>query len=503
MKKKIAMRVASLALSVVFTVTLIGAPKAKAVAIEAAAIAAGVAVLSTYIATTNMGLIADTAETLSSGVQSLVSDWVEASGVADSADEWLAQLGEGSSITTPGVLLIQGAFARSCATFVDWLTETFGLDEDGKEAVAVPGTADFCSYNELVVPNIETVWNKDVYPYAFVWFNEDNGIYYLYTCDYSIFVSTSDEKQYFETSFGSFSIQKNINKQFFEFIDGRSSWSLISDGASYNKNGLFGSSPLAWSSYSIRYSDNTVYLPYEDPIPVGDVAGQVGLTRNDGFVNFAKGLVEGADVRAHLPPSITTIQELAADSLQMIVDGVLNPTGELVENPTGEGTEDPAVPDDDVVVPGVTSWLQSLLQGVKAIPDAFTNALTSVFTPSQEAVDSLSAEVDAKLPIIPTLKRFGDTLVDNLEHPEKCADGLGLTTVVDLKKGRGSYLGNTTHNLLDVSWYLEYKSLVDDIIVGFCWLCFLWNCYGALPRIIHGEGSITGAINILKDGDED
>ena len=37
MKNKLAARLASLALSVVFTLTLIGAPKAKAVAVEAAA----------------------------------------------------------------------------------------------------------------------------------------------------------------------------------------------------------------------------------------------------------------------------------------------------------------------------------------------------------------------------------------------------------------------------------------------------------------------------------
>ena len=40
--------------------------------------------------------------------------------------------------------------------------------------------------------------------------------------------------------------------------------------------------------------------------------------------------------------------------------------------------------------------------------------------------------------------------------------------------------------ILDLSWYLKYKSTVDGILSGFLWLGFLWLLFKRAPGILNG-----------------
>lgn len=478
MKKKLAMRIASLTLCVVFVGALFAAPKAKAVAVEAAAVSIGVAVLGSYLIATNMDLIGDTAETISNGITSLVSDFCDFISYDGTGDDWLSELGNNAVVTSPGLISIAGAYALSLADFVDWLTEMFGLDADGKEAVAVPGTASYYLYNGVEFPDIESIWtNKVMYPFAFISYRYPS--YYL-TFSSPEPIGFSDYVSIGKVGAGSVGHHYKFDgsKWVYDF-------ELVCDTFSSSVY----SEPI-WSSFDLKKSDGSLFLSASVPVPVGAVSGQLELTRNPGFSNIAENAEGTNELAIYTALPGVTLEDLAADIPAQIAAGTLAPTVELTQ--TEEGTGEGEGTDDDTVIGGdstTVGLLQSILNRVKAIPESISTSIADVFTPSQEAVDNLASEVDTKLPFIPVLKDFGSDLVYNLEHPEVCADGLGLTTVVDLGKGRGIYLGDTTHDLLDVSWYLEYKPLVDDLIVGFCWLVFLWNCYGALPRIIHGEGS--------------
>jgi len=471
MKKKLAMRIASLALCVVFVGALFGVPKAKAVAVETTAAAIGVAVLGSYLIATNMDLIGDTAETISNGISSLVNNFCEFISFPGTGDGWLSELGANAVVTSPGMISIAGSYARSFANFVDWLTETFGLDEDGKEAVALEGLAEFYDYGGMIAPSLSSIWDSSVYPYVFLAQNPSTGAPFGALCT---------EPPYCASNY-SIGYVPGIR---IDCVDDQ--WVL---GAFSDSIAVSGSA-FRWCNVDILFYNGGVSHPYAEPVPIGDVSGQLVLIRNPGFSNIANSAEEVDELAIYTALPGVTLEELAADIPAQIAAGTLAPTAELTQ--TGEGTGEGEGTGDDTVIGGdstTVGLLQSILNGIKAIPESISTSIADVFTPSQEAVDNLASEVDTKLPFIPVLKDFGSDLVYNLEHPEACADGLGLTTVVDLGKGRGTYLGDTTHDLLDVSWYLEYKPLVDDLIVGFCWLVFLWNCYGALPRIIHGEGS--------------
>ena len=518
MKKKLAMRIASLALCIVFVGALFGVPKAKAVAVEAVAVSIGAAVLSSYLIATNMDLIGDTAETISNGISSLVSDWVTASGVADSGDSWLSELGTAVSVRNPGVLIVPGALAAGCAAFVSWLTETFGLDEDGVTTPVFSDTADSCTLLNGAGEPFTYEFGKIVYtsgdPYL-VYGTSPSELFNLLwdgvtSSRYSISVTVNRDSSYdYILSFILSPSSSSCVIDGFSRYDRASATTVDAKAISAspkcvvrdleNSKWVFCSGSLDEYGYYrltnvVSYSFST--FPWLDNL-FGSASSELSVTRSPDFFNIANNAKETNELAIYTALPGVTLEELAADIPTQIAAGTLAPTAELTQ--TGEGTGEGEGTDDDTVIGGdstTVGLLQSILNRVKAIPESISTSIADVFTPSQEAVDSLSAEVDAKLPFIPDLKDFGSDLVYNLEHPEACVDGLGLTTVVDLGKGRGTYLGDTTHDLLDVSWYLEYKPLVDDLIVGFCWLVFLWNCYGALPRIIHGEGS-TITVNAM------
>lgn len=475
-------RLAALALCLVFTGTLFAAPKARAVVAEAAATAIGVAVLGSYLAASGLSMTVDSADTVTSGLESLASDYVAETGAADDAVSWLTTIADLVSVPSDGVLRLPAAVVCIVGAFTDWLTETFGLTEkesdigfsfekgyllaDGSylDVPSVEGAISelLSNYPDLVLYPIP--YNLDLATGAYLHLSLSSTGYLKYEYCTSTGTSTS----------GTFNSNYQ-NAAYVCFVNRLDMPSMPMWHVYFDKNLSY----LNCSSFLCELSNWGTYSS----------GSELSISRGDSFAQIADEISETSNknLNIYVPSTITTLDDLASTVPDQIASNTFNVTYELTQEGTGEGTdtEDGTGADDTTV-----GLLQSILQGVKAIPDAFTNSLTDVFTPSQEAIDSLSAEVDAKLPIIPTLQNFGDTLVYNLEHPEECANGLGLTTVVDLGKGRGTYLGDTTHDLLDVSWYLEYKSLVDDLIVGFCWLCFLWNCYGALPRIIHGEGSV-------------
>lgn len=178
-------------------------------------------------------------------------------------------------------------------------------------------------------------------------------------------------------------------------------------------------------------------------------------------------------------------------------------TGERVQADT-----DVSNPDKPISGTGVLDWLKGILKGlldkivelltairdgILSIPDLIVKAIAAIFVPSDTAVADVRAAIAARLPVIADVRGVLDNLVDLLQDPTHASSALDLTTVVDFGKHSSGSWGEAKVNLLDASWFLRYKSLTDDIIVGLAWLVFLWRLYGALPNIIHGLGG--GAVD--------
>ena len=183
-----------------------------------------------------------------------------------------------------------------------------------------------------------------------------------------------------------------------------------------------------------------------------------------------------------------------------------------VDKTTGKALTDevPVNPDVPVTGTGVLDWLKGILKGlldtiialltairdgVPAIPDLIAKAIAAIFVPSDAAVEEVQTTIDDKLPVIADVKSILGNLTNLMAHPDQAASGLALTTVVDLSKHTSGTWGTAKVNLLDASWFIKYKSLTDDIVVGLAWLVFLWRLYGALPNIIHGMSGGGGVVD--------
>lgn len=487
-------RLVALALCLVFTGTLIAVPKARASLVGAGAAAVGAAVLATYMAASGLTINTDSAETITTGLDSLAEDYLTDTGSTETAESWLSTIAGLVTIPGAGVLQLPASVVRIVGGFVSWLIETFSPNVGVETPVFSSDGFRMLDGTIMAIPTLDFSAGREniltMYP--------DAPLYRL-PCNFD----------FAEGVYLHFSVTSSGYLSYEWDSDGGGVHSSYSSSVKNPAFVLFARKVEDGRFTQTFFDENKAYVGYVNFLPKLDtylgveaVSNSLDLTRGAGFSDIVKDKYasddESRSLSIFLPQTITKADDLPVVVPELIINGELAPTYELTQEGTGEGTdtEDGTGADDTTV-----GLLQSILQRVKSIGNTFTDSLTDAFTPSQEAVDSLAAEVDAKLPIIPTLQNFGSDLMYKLEHPDECANGLGLTTVVDLKKGRGTYLGNTAHNLLDVSWYLEYKPLVDDIIVGFCWLGFLWNCYGALPRIIHGEGAIAGAITVLRKED--
>ena len=162
-------------------------------------------------------------------------------------------------------------------------------------------------------------------------------------------------------------------------------------------------------------------------------------------------------------------------------------------------TPGPTSPVDPDTPPDTTGWgILNFLKGifdflwglVTKLADVIKNLLMLLFIPKEESIQQVQDEVAAKLPFISDLQDFGDQFSEVLHNPAASARSMKFSTVIDLgnKSGGVSY-GDGQANMLDMTWYLDYKPMVDDIIEGVAWLVFLWNLYGAIPNIIHGGAS--------------
>lgn len=205
-----------------------------------------------------------------------------------------------------------------------------------------------------------------------------------------------------------------------------------------------------------------------------------------------------------------TVQINEGDTVYNVQYAVPDSGGGGEVDPTPTPTPPPD-PDDGKDYTGILGSIWEALKGIwesikglgQSIIDGIIGGLQSLFLPSEESLNSFSGEVDEKLPIINDVQELGDQFVAAIENPAQAVNDLRMTTVVDLGQGGGQITGNAQINLLDVSWYLEYKPLVDDVIVGFVWLVFLWNLFGQLPNIIHGGASALHTTSELQRAQDD
>ena len=205
---------------------------------------------------------------------------------------------------------------------------------------------------------------------------------------------------------------------------------------------------------------------------------------------------------------VTGILDLPGKIITGIVNGFAGILGNIYYAIVGNSSSISDLPGLFVsgIVDGFTAWITDIISsladiatGIMDLPGLVVNGLLeglaelliSLFVPSPDAVASIEALVDEKLPIKEQLATWLDGFKVVLGNPDGYASN--LTFIVDFSKAENVYAdyGDSKVNFLPVEWYLKYKPMVDDIIVGVAWLVFLWNLYGRLPAIISAVSNFS------------
>lgn len=71
---------------------------------------------------------------------------------------------------------------------------------------------------------------------------------------------------------------------------------------------------------------------------------------------------------------------------------------------------------------------------------------------------------------------------------------------INLSKAEGKYNYGQNAYVLDMTWYERYKPTIDNIIVAFAYLTFIFMVFKRLPDIISGAGAITEKSEDVENG---
>lgn len=236
-----------------------------------------------------------------------------------------------------------------------------------------------------------------------------------------------------------------------------------------------------------------------DPNPDPNPGVSIDLS---GILDFLKKILQA------LYDIVTGILDLPGKIITGIVNGFAGILGNIYDAIVNNSSSISDLPGLFVsgIVDGFTAWITDILSsladiatGIMDLPGLVVNGLLeglaellmSLFVPSPDAVASIEALVDEKLPIKEQLATWLDGFKVVLGNPDGYASN--LTFIVDFSKAENVYAdyGDSKVNFLPVEWYLKYKPMVDDIIVGVAWLVFLWNLYGRLPAIISAVSNFS------------
>lgn len=379
MKRKIAKRVCSLALCVVFTGMLFGVPKAKAVVTE---ISIGTSAVAGYMTATGVPLtvINGTAATVSSGVASMAGSYATATGAATSGSAWLSSLAAGVSISPAGAIVLTAAAVVAIGAFVAWYINENNLAASGDTAVAVPGTADRYLYGGVDLPAIpESVEvNGTVYtPHILSFYASKYYVFY----QNSFSVSVLNDRDVV-ISYDAYYIRCDP--------ESASEWSSPKKWGASGQ--VFSPERILFSSVDIINSDGEVVVSASAPVPVGDVSDQLEVVRKPEFTQPDIGLDSSSATEMVIDvglPAGTTLETAVEDIPAKIAEGTLEATYEMTE--AGEGTE----PDEDagIYIP-ILSDIKAGIDGLAdAITDGLSSALESLFVPSEAYLETLPQQI--------------------------------------------------------------------------------------------------------------
>lgn len=134
--------------------------------------------------------------------------------------------------------------------------------------------------------------------------------------------------------------------------------------------------------------------------------------------------------------------------------------------------------------------LADLLTGlIEPVKTAITQALTSLFAPSETFISTKVNELKEKYGYLDTFLALGTDL-------KLYFASLGTQPpiiYIDFGAGSGFYPMGGKTVFVDLTWYADYKGTVDTILGALIWLWLAWRVFLSIPGIISGQSGMWGA----------
>ena len=115
--------------------------------------------------------------------------------------------------------------------------------------------------------------------------------------------------------------------------------------------------------------------------------------------------------------------------------------------------------------------------------ELLSEALSFLFTPSQDNVTGLQTTINEKFGFVDSIKIAIEDIKDMLENIENGTSEFKLDIDSDV------YSGEVV--LFDLSWYSPFKSYGDLVFTGFAYVFFVIRLWRAIPGVLNGASSIV------------
>lgn len=125
------------------------------------------------------------------------------------------------------------------------------------------------------------------------------------------------------------------------------------------------------------------------------------------------------------------------------------------------------------------------------IQDKIKELFEYFFLPDEEATNRRLDQIREKFAFIDTLAGNGEAIINFLKN----ASGTKAPVItISLGSYKGSFNYGSSDIVVDFSWYVPYKPMVDNIVAGIIWAVWLWHMYKRIPDIIAGNSMTTASV---------
>lgn len=173
-------------------------------------------------------------------------------------------------------------------------------------------------------------------------------------------------------------------------------------------------------------------------------------------------------------------------SVDAVAENILGTAAEI--NAAIQGLPDTFLSHVSVITEAIGAVPQAIVVGLRSV-------LESLFVPDPEFIPNKVEALKAEY-------KFLDPMLSTGEDLKLFFQNIGSQPPIiwiDLGAGTGWYPMGGKVKFVDLTWYAQYKPIMDPIIGGSIWLWLAWRMFKAIPGMLSGDSGTVGMPTVAPD----